>query len=114
MVTDPCCYRATDPDLASGRSTGQDYDPMWNHYKVMAFPYCAHTLFLFLFHFYNIYSLLLVMPVDAECLGSSQECYALIMVCGASSHFRHGFLTYASTVVISGKLPLCAHGTCLS
>ena len=46
-------------------------------------PHCT-PLFLFLFYFSTIYLFLLVAPSVSECLGSFQECSALLiqdMVC---------------------------------
>ena len=73
----PCCFRATDPDVAHCGSTGQDPTMVpgditgYSHQAVPHYPrvsssvclHCAHIL-LFLFHFSITYLLLLVRSLS--------------------------------------------------
>jgi hypothetical protein len=73
VVTDPCCHRAIDPDVATGGNTGQNptmalggitcYShhavPHYRPVSTSASLHCAHILlFLFLSHFSTTYLLL--------------------------------------------------------
>ena len=95
MVTDPCCCRATDLDMAPGGSIGgimvQVALPATHirlflttlRFLVLPFFIVLTSFFVFLSYFYNTYLLLLLVPMISEYLRSSlkwfQKGYALFM-----------------------------------
>lgn len=107
MVTDPCCYRATDPDLAPVGSTGQDPAPeshvesLQNHFRLISLPsifssassYCAHILLVpFLFHFSIIYLLIFLWSLSVwGHLRNARPCSCIMVP--SSGHFRYGLPT---------------------
>lgn len=108
MVTEPCCCRAMDPDMAPGGSTGQDpivpcgitscsHQAVPHSPQSQFCPFTGPTSASLSLHFSTTYLLFLVTPAVSECLGSSQECCALLMHYGTrqgsfwawSAHWGH-------------------------
>ena len=127
MVTDPGCCRITDTDMVPGGSTGQSPTMVprgitsYSHQAVPHYPqvsssaslhYAHILLFLFLFHFSTTYLFFLEALGVSECLGPSQECYALPVhyehdkLCALWHRGHLGMLCYGVSgtglVVISG------------
>lgn len=111
VVTDPCCNRATEPDIAPCDSTGQDPTTVLGaitsyshqsvpHYSCISslpfFVVPTSSCFSFLFYFSTSYLVLLVVSWVSECLGSSQECFqecdmsGLFIMALGSNNLTHG------------------------
>lgn len=108
VVTDTCCCRAKDPDIALGGSTGQDLTmPLggttnYSHWAVSHYCqvsssasfHCAYILLLpSLIHLSTTYLLILMMARASRCLGSPQglpyEWCAMHFQCG----YREGVIS---------------------
>lgn len=116
VVTDLCCCRTTDPDVASGSSTGQNLTMVpcgiasYSQQGVPHYPQVSSSTSLCCIHsLWFLYLLLLVAPGVSECLGSSQVGVSCIIV-PDRVHLEHGApgLHSAQLVSISSQLPIWA------
>lgn len=83
IITDPCCYMATDPDMAPSGSVDQKlhYDLRWQHQAVPQNPQVPNStvphnaqpiLLLFLSHLSTTYLQILTAPCVGKPCGSGQ------------------------------------------